>query len=214
VCNYDTRQGKIDPAKSLGSPFLVDLTLKGMIHELGHGFQLPHIGPRKKDASGNSLMGPNHESFRRLVRKRDERVYLSEAAAAMLSQHPSFRGVSDDRRKLPNVAVMLQRYLANPSKNTITVSGLVRSNSTPVFAIVADESDARPGEYWTKHYIGKISKDGRYAVTITEPSGDNGTLKTWFVFENGTSTGNGRQRGKAGALVKPYRHIGNTYRFK
>ena len=106
-----------------------------------------------------------------------------------------------------------QRYSANQSGKTITVNGRVRSNVTPHLAIVADESDARPGEYWTKHYVGTISRDGSYSVTITEPAVADGTLKTWFVFENGATTGNGRKRGKAGAVARPYRHVGNTYHF-
>ena len=87
----------------------------------------------------------------------------------MLSRQPAFRGVKDDRRQLPSVRVMEPRYTANRTKKTITVSGRVRSNGTPVFAIVADESDARPGEYWTKHYVGAVENDGRFSVTIDDP---------------------------------------------
>jgi hypothetical protein len=60
-----------------------------------------------------------------------------------------------------------------------------------VDAEVADESDARPGEYWTKTYVGKVTPDGEFEVVVSEPSESNGKFKTWFAFENGAQTGDG-----------------------
>ncbi len=213
VCNFDTRPGSFQPTDLLGNDLLTDLTLKGMIHELGHGFQLPHIGPRLGDNGGNTLMGPTHANYRRIVPKREPRVYLSEAAAAMMAQHPAFRGKPDDRRQLPKLQVADQRYLVDRREKAIVVSGRVQANVKPAFAIVADESDARPGEYWTKHYVAPVAANGQFAVKITEPAAAAGTLKTWFVFANGAMTGNGRLRGKAGAIAKPYQYLGGTFRF-
>jgi hypothetical protein len=79
VCNFDTTPGRIDPAAPLGSEFLEKIALKGMIHELGHAFQLPHVGPLKRDNAGNTLMGPTHFNYRRVISTGEERVYLSEA---------------------------------------------------------------------------------------------------------------------------------------
>jgi hypothetical protein len=213
VCNFDTRPGSFRPTDALGNDFLTDLTLKGMIHELGHGFQLPHIGPRNQDNGGNTLMGPTHANYRRIVPQREPRVYLSEAAAAMLSQHPALRGQPDDRRQLPKLQVAEQQYVVDRRAKSLVVSGRIRANFKPAFAIVADESDARPGEYWTKHYVAPVQANGQFAVKITEPAAAAGTLKTWFVFANGASTGNGRLRGKAGAITKPYQFAGGIFRF-
>ena len=103
------------------------MALKGMIHELGHAFQLPHVGPLKRDDAGNTLMGPTHHNYRRVVPAREQRVYLSEAEAAMLSTHPAFRGAADERGPLPKVEVQDMKYAANPRNNTIVVSGRVRA---------------------------------------------------------------------------------------
>jgi hypothetical protein len=54
VCNFDVTPGMIDPKTPLGAAFLEKLTLKGMLHELGHGLRLPHIGPLKRDTAGNT----------------------------------------------------------------------------------------------------------------------------------------------------------------
>lgn len=214
VCNLNTAPGRIDPAEPLGSDFLADLTLKGMIHELGHGFQLPHIGPLRADNAGNTLMGPTHYNFRRVVPVREERVYLCEAEAALLSIHPAFRGVSDDRKQLPKVVVQDLKYTPNQKDNTIVVSGRMNSPQRAVYALVADESDARPGEYWTKTYVGKIARDGAFEVTVTEPAESNGTLKTWFAFENGAQTGDGKRRGRESGIPGTYTFSQRQWKFR
>jgi hypothetical protein len=147
------------------------------------------------------------------VGRQERNAYLSEAAAAMLSRHPAFHGIPDTRGQLPKVNVA-QRYSAKSPQRTLVVSGRVQSNIKPVYAIVADESEANPGEYWTKHYVGEVSANGNYQVTINELAPKNGTLKTWFVFENGATTGNGRKRGKAGAVSKNYRFVRTGWQFQ
>jgi hypothetical protein len=204
VCNFDTTPGRIDPAEPLGSDFLESIFLKGMIHELGHGFQLPHVGPLRRDNAGNTLMGPTHANFRRVFRGREERVYLSQAEAAMLSTHPAFCGAPDDRGPLPKVQVQDLNYAADPRKKTITIHGRLRSPLRAVYALVADESDARPGEYWTKTYVAPVAADGTFQVTVTEPAESNGTLKTWFAFENGAQTGDGMGRGRESGIAGAY----------
>jgi hypothetical protein len=214
VCNFDTTPGRIDPAAPLGSDFLERLMLKGMLHELGHGFQLPHVGPLERDRAGNTLMGPTHVNYRRVIPAREQRVYLSEAETAMLSTHPAFRGVSDDRGALPKVEVQDMKYAAATRGKTIVVSGLVRGPRRAVYALVADESDARPGEYWTKTYVGKVGPDGAFEVTVSEPAESNGTLRTWFAFENGAQTGDGKLRGREGGIPKPYTYSPRGWAFR
>ena len=214
VCNFDTTPGRIDPAAPLGSDFLETLTLKGMLHELGHGFQLPHIGPLQRDKAGNTLMGPTHYNYRRVVTTGERRVYLSEAEAALLSNHPAFRGMPDGRRQLPTVEVQNVKYVANRQNNTIVVNGRVRAAPRPVYALVADESDARPGEYWTKTYVGKVASDGSFAVIVSEPSESSGTLKTWFAFDDGAQTGDGKGRGRESGISKAYTYSRQQWTFK
>jgi hypothetical protein len=214
VCNLDTTPGRIDRAAPLGADFLERIFLKGMIHELGHGFGLPHIGPLQRDKAGNTLMGPTHLNFRRVMGGGEDRVYLSEAEAAIFASHPAFRGASDERGPLPKVEVEEMKYAGDARKKAITVKGRVLSPQRAVYALVADESDARPGEYWTKTYVGKVAADGAFEVNISEPAESNGTLKTWFVFENGAQTGDGKSRAREGGIAKEYSYGGKQWMFR
>jgi hypothetical protein len=213
VCNLDLTPGRVDPKAELGSEFLKKLALKGMLHELGHGFQLPHIGPLRQDDSGNTLMGPTHFNYRRVARIREERVYLSQAEAAILTTHPAFQGVADNPGPLPKINVQNMTYRADRKKNAFVVSGRLFSNKRAAYALVGDESDARPGEYWTKTYAGKVSSNGEFEVVVSEPSESNGTLKLWFVFEGGTQTGNGKSRGRDSGIPKAYTYRRKQWKF-
>jgi hypothetical protein len=214
VCNFNTSPGRINPADPLGDDFLEALTLKGMLHELGHGFQLPHIGPLRGDNAGNTLMGPTHYNFRRAAPANEERVYLSQAEAALLANHPAFRGTVDRRQPLPKLQVQNLQVTFNREKKTFLVSGRVRAPERPTYALVGDESDARPGEYWTKTYVGPVAADGSFEVTVSEPAESNGTLKTWFAFPSGAQTGDGKRRGRDSGIAKPYTYARRQWSFQ
>ncbi|MBM79357.1 MAG: hypothetical protein CMJ78_02030 [Planctomycetaceae bacterium] len=214
VCNLDLSPGRVSSSNELGSTFLKKLTLKGMIHELGHGFQLPHIGPLRGDDAGNTLMGPTHFNYRRVVPIKEERVYLCEAEAALLANHPAFRGVADTPHMLPKLNVQNLKYAVNSKNKNFLVSGKLVSRRRGVYAVVADEADARPGEYWTKTYVSKLAKDGNFEVAVTELAKSNGTLKLWFAFEGGTQTGNGRSRSRGSGIPKAYVFQRNQWMFR
>jgi hypothetical protein len=192
---------------------LEKLTLKGMLHELGHGFQLPHIGPLKRDNAGNTLMGPTHYNFRRVAPASEDRVYLSQAEAALFANHPAFRGTADVRRPLPKPEVQNLKYLVNRQNNSFVVTGRVRARERPVLALVADESDARPGEYWTKTYVAPVSSDGAFEVIVSEPAESAGALKTWFAFPGGAQTGDGKLRGRESGIPQPYTYARRQWTF-
>ncbi|MCA9061392.1 MAG: hypothetical protein KDA85_22915, partial [Planctomycetaceae bacterium] len=214
VCNFDTSPGKIDVKQPLGSTYLEEITLKGMIHELGHGFHLPHIGPLMGDDLGNTLMGPTHFNYKRTFPAGTQHVYLCEAEAAILSVHPAFNGVADSRKGLPKVQVDNLRYSTEPAKRQITVKGRLRSPAAARYALVTDQSDASPGEYWIRTYAGKIQTDGSFEVVLTEPADAGGTLRTWFVFENGALTGNGKSQGIESGIPQVYTFGRRGWEFK
>jgi hypothetical protein len=214
VCNFDTTPGRIDPQAALGVEFLEKLTLKGMIHELGHGFQMPHMGPLKRDDAGNTLMGPTHANFRRVVRAEEDRVYLCEAEAALLANHPAFRGIADVSQPLPKVEATDMKYAVDPKRRAVVVTGRIRSSQPAVLALVGDEADTRPGEYWTKTYVGKVAADGRFEVVVSEPSESAGTLKTWFAFAGGEQTGDGKTRGRESGVAQAYTYRGRQWKFE
>jgi hypothetical protein len=159
-------------------------------------------------------MGPTHANFHRVAPAGEERVYLCQAEAALLANHPAFRGTPDPRRPLPKLEVQNLKCSVNRSNNTFVVSGRVRAQELPVYALVADESDARPGEYWTKTYVGKVSSDGAFEVIVSEPSETSGTLKTWFAFPGGAQTGDGKQRGRDSGIARPYTYKRRQWTFQ
>jgi len=214
VCNFNTKPGRIDPSMPLGATYLEAIFLKGMIHELGHAFQLPHVGPLTRDNAGNTLMGPTHFNYRRVMGRGTVDVYLCEAEAAMLSTNPAFHGGVDKPGPLPMPRTQNMTYAHDARRGGIVVAGRVRSTVPPVYAIVGDESTDRPGEYWTKTYVGKVERNGSFEVIISEPSKSNGTLKTWFAFENGVMTGNGKSRSRSSGISKTYTYSRNRWTFQ
>ncbi|MDA1232395.1 MAG: hypothetical protein O2856_16605, partial [Planctomycetota bacterium] len=166
------------------------------------------------DDAGNTLMGPTHANFRRIVPSSEERVYLSQAEAAILSTHPAFRGVPDRPGPLPNLDVQNMKFTVDRKSSTFVVSGRLTSNRRAVYAVVGDESDARPGEYWTKTYVGKISPAGDFEVVVSELPESNGTLKLWFAFEDGTQTGDGKSRGRESGISQAYTYNRKQWTFK
>jgi hypothetical protein len=103
---------------------------------------------------------------------------------------------------------------APPRNNSIVVSGRLRAPQRAVYALVADESDARAGEYWTKTYVGKVAPDGAFEVIVSEPSESNGTLKTWFAFDTGAQTGDGKLRGRESGISKAYTYSRRQWTFR
>jgi hypothetical protein len=214
VCNFDTTPGRLDPAAQLGADLAEKLAVKGMLHELGHGFQLPHIGPLDRDKAGNTLMGPTHINYKRVRGFEEPRVYLSEAEAAILSTQPAFRGVSEDPGILPTLQVREMNYRVDLQKRTLLVTGRAQASKRALYALVADEVETRPGEYWTKTYVGKVAPDGSFQVTVSEPAPASGTLRTWFAFENGAVTGDGKLRSRGSGIPKPYTFRQNQWTFE
>ncbi len=106
------------------------------------------------------------------------------------------------------------KCVTNRGKNNIVVTGRLRAPQRAVYALVADESDARPGEYWTKTYVGKVAADGAFEVIVSEPSESNGTFKTWFAFENGAQTGDGKLRGRESGIANAYTYSRRQWTFQ
>jgi len=187
--------------------------LKGLIHELGHAFGLPHIGPREADGFGNTVMGPNQREWGNLVKAREPRGYLDEASAAMLWKHPLFSGSTDRRQQLPRIEVDGVSCRFDRQAGRIRVGGRVRSDIDAHSAIVFDESDASPSDYWRKAYVGRVGEGGAFEVNVTEPGSADGTLRLVFCFDNGAVTGDGKSRGIEGALARRYEFRDRSIRF-
>lgn len=216
VVNYENRPGEIKLDKEMAEGFLHDFTLKGCIHELGHAMGLFHIGPLTNDPLGNTLMGPRTDPFRAdtTARANENRVYLSEAAAAILWKHFLFSGTTRDRSVLPSVSVNGFNARYDSRGRRILVSGTLRSNMKAHSVVLIDEAPPRQENYWRKTYVARLDEQGNFGIQVTQPSRTSGTFRLMFCFENGALTGDGKTRDLKTAFVKRYAASGNRYRFE
>lgn len=214
VCNFHSSDGKISLKTDIAEGFHQDFTLKGCIHELGHGVGLPHLGPRMKRDLGNSLMGPVTRIWEKFRGPKDRRAYLTEASAAMLWKHPLFTGTSKNRSEFP-AKIQLANYKAafNRKSKTITVSGKLISDRSAHSVILVDDMDNKPGEYWKRAYVGRIQKDGSFSTEIDEPVPSGGKFRILFCFDNGIVTGTGKGHALNAAIEKSYRYVRGNYVF-
>lgn len=213
IVRYISSPGAIEAfgEVELAEDFLHTFTLKACIHELGHAFGLPHIGPRVKDQAGNSLMGPRTDPYRKLTRSEETRVYLDEASAAMLWKHPVFSGSAQDRGVIPSMEVTGLKLQYNPRTNDLRLTGQLRSNGQAHSVVVMDEVPPSQTDYWRKAYVGKLQEHGRFTVKISEPAQASGSLRLLFCFENGAVTGDGKTFGLEKVPAHAYRFQRGQY---
>lgn len=202
--NYDSSPGRLLSNGLMAEGFNEQFKLKGCIHELGHGFGLPHIGPRGRDDLGNSLMGPRTAPFHARTRSKDGRAHLSEASAAMLWRHWAFSGTTWYRNSIADVEIRDLSVKTVDRGARVEVSGQLVSGGVAHSVILADDAEPNQAAYWRKAYVARLDAEKRFTVTITEPSGTKGTLKLVFCFRNGAVTGNGKAHGLESGVERKY----------
>lgn len=213
MANFLSTPGEISIEKEIAAGFHDDFSLKGVIHEFGHGLGLPHLGPRMKDNFGNTLMGPVTRIWRQELGKDDPRGYLSEGSAAMLWKHPIFTGTTKDRRRMPVVSLDAYRASFDARNGEIEIRGKVTSDINVHSVVVVDDMRKKPGEYWVRPYVGRVNENGIFEVTINEPVDSGGTYKLVFCCDNGVVTGDGKKHGLQSAIEKKYSYARGVYRF-
>ncbi len=215
MVNYDSQPGKIRPDFSMVEGFNGRYYLKGSIHELGHAFGLPHIGPNPDLGLGNTLMGPATVAYVKREGPNPYKVYLDDASAAMLWKHPFFSGTDKERLTKPNP--ILENYKAsfNATNRTVTLSGKLVAD-LPAHSVVVMDDQGRPGdEYWFRTYVARIAPDGTFRVAIDKPIQTDGKYSILFCFDNGAVTGDGRILfGAASALQRTYRFHDGKFEFE
>ncbi|MEM9701185.1 MAG: hypothetical protein AAF907_01925, partial [Planctomycetota bacterium] len=214
IANYDSRLPRLRPTMPICAGLGDEMALKGMVHELGHAFGLPHIGPKadRVRRDDNTLMGPTNFNYRRVTKNRPKNGHLSAASAAMLAVHPVIRGAKMPEWRLPTVKTADLRIRPTATGKGFALAGTVRAaGGTPLRAIVGDHSDAMPGDYWAKHYVAEVGRDGRFELPIGEPDKTAGELRLWFTFRSGATTGDGRLRGERGAVKVRYRYVNGRW---
>lgn len=214
TARYFTESGIIKKSDDLADGFLREIMLKGAIHELGHALGLPHIGPRERDKLGNTLMGPVNKAYSTRKDPNDRRVYLSEAAAAMLWKHPLFTGSTKDRDIIPNFQLKDLQANYHKKDNRIEITGRLQSDYSAHSVIVANEPRTMRTDYWRKTFVGKVAQDGTFRVVVDELNRTDGDLKIVFCFNNGAIIGENAQIGLKKGFVQSYQFRDGEFEFK
>jgi len=182
---------------------LVEVSLKGTIHEFGHALGLPHIGPRPNLKLGNSLMGPINKAFWRKSGTNDVRVYINEASIAALWKHPIFRKDAMTNPRMPGkISVENLDVAESKDAKTIVIKGRLSADATAHSVIALDSERGKYGDYWARSYTAAIDPDtGIFEISIAEPF-EKGTLFLAFAFDNGLTTSNGKRRFQQGSSIE------------
>lgn len=208
---FYTAPGEVRMTDELASEFLVELRLKGAIHELGHALGLPHIGPRDGDNLGNSLMGPINKAYFARANPRETRVHLSEASAAMLWKHPLFSGTVKDRDRIPKAQLAEFQATYEKDDDRLIVTGKLESDYPAHSVVVANGSNATRSPYWLKCFAGRVAKDGTFRVEVDELDPTDGVLKIVLCCDNGAIVGENSRLGLNGGFAKVYRFDGQRF---
>ena len=191
IVNYDTIPGEIRPDLGLEEGFNSAYFLKATVHELGHALGLPHIGPDPSLGRGNSLMGANTDVYIERKQPHPDRVYLTEASAAMLWKHPVFSGTTKDRQRQPSVKMVNYKPTYSRASDRITLAGRLVSDIGVHSVVVLDDLGRPDDEYWCRSHVGRIAPDGTFRVAIDHPARADGHFRIVFCFDNGMVTGDG-----------------------
>jgi hypothetical protein len=218
IINYDTVPGDIRPDLQLTEGFNFEYKLKSTIHELAHGFGLPHMGPDPTLGLGNSLMGPNPPEYAARRAPKGDHVYLAASEAAMLWKHPLFTGKAVERPELSETKLTDYKAVFDPDANTVTVSGKFISNQPAHSVVLIDGrgDKSATSEYWSRSYAARLAADGNFQIKVNDPAKANGEYRILFCLETGIVTGNGTNIGPLtrGDIRKTYRFSDGQFSFQ
>jgi len=215
MVNYDSVSGEIRADLGLAEGFNGEYFLKGTIHELGHAFGLPHVGPDLSVGLGNSLMGPSTTVYARRKYPKAEQVYLTESSSAMLWKHPVFCGTAMGRVQPANVKLVDYKPRFNRTNDTVIISGKLVADQLAHSVVLIDDEGRPNDEYWSKSHTARISPDGIFQIKINKPAKVKGHFRILFCFENGLVTGDGTNItfGNRGDIRKFYNFRNDDFQF-
>ena len=199
---YPAGISEIEANDDLAGKKFDGISLKGAVHEFGHALGLPHIGPNPAEKRGNSLMGPINKVYWRTENSTDPKVYLNQASAAVLKNHPIFQ-----LEKKP--ADMPEKIEVNDLKvtekdATVVITGKLNADLHAHTAVLLDSARSKFGDYWARSYVGSIEENGNFRITVTEPF-KKGSIFLSFCFDNGVTTADGKKLFIHGSAIEvPY----------
>ena len=207
INRYPDVEGDIPIDAELGSQALWPMNIKGCVHEFGHALGLPHIGPKLEETNGNTLMGPINRAFAKRTEGQafDERVYLSEASAAMLAFHPLFSKTHIEYSNA-NYSINLSGLTIEETEDKhIHVHGSA-SCTEDIHSVIALDSPRRFGDYWSRPYRAPVKENGDFSLLVDHPFEEaKGSLSVFFSLETGhNTTKGGREVLQQGVMTVQY----------
>jgi regulation of enolase protein 1 (concanavalin A-like superfamily) len=214
MVNYDSLPGDFRPDLGPAEGFNGQCFLKGSIHELGHAFGLPHVGPDLGFELGNSLMGPTNAIYASRKLPKPDQAYLTESSAAMLWKHPIFSGDTRNRFDLPKLRLVNYESVFDRTIDSVVIAGKLESDQSAHSVVLIDDRGQKD-EYWFPSYVGRIGPGGRFRIIIHEPARTSGRYRILFCFDNGLVTGDGVRVmfDNQGYIRKSYRFLDGEFQF-
>ncbi|HVV02474.1 MAG TPA: hypothetical protein VHH88_13990 [Verrucomicrobiae bacterium] len=214
MVNYDALPGACNPGTSLVAGYNGKVALKGMIHELGHAFGLPHQGPDPELRFGNTLMGPTTREYVASGQPLSDGVYLSAASAAMLWKHPLFSATNSYPWQKANLKLAGLNAAYISTDDSVSLSGKLVSDQQAHSVVVIDEPRTARSGYWNRSYAARVLPDGRFQLKIKHPA-SNGRIRILFCLDNGAVTGNGANFRfvNRGDIKRTYRFANGVFEF-
>lgn len=197
---------------NLASGAAVDFKMKALIHELTHALGLGHTGPQQRDNLGNSLMGSTINAYHKVYPDED-RVYLTQASAAMLWKHPLFDGNFDRVSTIPSIQMTEFQSIYDENEDVLNISGRLISNCSAHSVVIANDINGDKSDYWRKTYVGDVADDGSFTCQIADLNEKSGELIICFCFDNGAISGVTGKIGLSRGLKKSYTYNNGTYLF-
>ena len=144
-----------------------------------------------------------------------DKVYLTEASAAMLWKHPVFSGTAKDRQRQPGAKLADYKATYSRASDRITIAGKLVSEMHAHSVVVLDDLGRPDDQYWNRSHVARVADDGSFRVAVNHPSRAEGHFRIVFCFDNGAVTGDaaGVLRGDGGEIRKSYHYRGGSYRF-
>lgn len=215
MANYDDSPGDLNPDGSLAAGFNGKFFLKGCLHELGHAFGLPHVGPDPELGLGNSLMGPTTAIYAQAGYTNADQIYLSQSSAAMLWKHPVFSGTNQSLRAFSTAKLKAYRATYDAASDYIAISGKLVSDESAHSVIVLDDQGKPEDEYWRRGYTARIAADGSFLIKIPKPPKTKGHYHIVFCFDNGVVSGDGKHVRfvDRGDIRKSYQYANHGFNF-
>lgn len=172
--------GNIDFSKHMSeTDYHRDISLKAILHELGHALTVWHNGPLRSNTDYNTLMGPTNNAYENTVGiSQTNEVRLSPYTAAIIAYHPLFNNTTFDTSELEDKTMRIDPLKGDPDLFTIdclTGKLRLRGKLTSNFGF---------HHIVVRFSYGLLSSSGYWNSSFAIPTDLDGTFDIEFEIDN------------------------------